>query len=565
MLELCRRKTHRTRSGSGCGIDHIEATQRLVEVHVAAVVDAKGADTAHPMSYELLGLVRREHLCLGVELVLELTIVNARVTGKQHQRHALTHMKGQRLGNTCRLAAHRLCCQLHRGARLLELHDAIFHAKAGQMRPRTLDCQDDLLHQSCHQQDRIPAAFAHHRRASAYVPEIRLPYNDTHTPSVWSPMEQQLVARLTELRRDLHQIPEVDFDLPKTLAYVRSVLDPLAQHATAQGHRIEVFSPARSTVCAFFDRGTSTATAIRTDMDALPVTECTGAPYASTHEGKMHACGHDGHMAMALALAEILEQRFDELDESVLVVFQPAEETTGGAKLVCESGVFDQLHVRRIFGFHLWPDLPKGMLASRAGALLAASNETTVTFTGVGSHIAKAEQGRDSLEAGCRFLARAYDYLERRQAEEPCLLKFGRMESGTVRNQISAHTVLEGSLRTFSLTMRERCQADLQVIAARCAGEAGCSVKVHFSEGYPPVVNDVTVFTQAASALPELQELPEPLLIAEDFAWYQQWIPGVFLLLGTGTGIPLHADTFDFDEAILAKGVDAYLRLLGLA
>lgn len=377
-------------------------------------------------------------------------------------------------------------------------------------------------------------------------------------------MDQQLVGRLTQLRRDLHRIPEVDFDLPKTLAYVQSVIKPVAERLVAQGKTVQLFAPSRSALCLFFDKGTPTATAIRTDMDALPVTERTSHHFVSTHVGKMHACGHDGHMAMVLALAEILEQRFDELEESVLLVFQPAEETTGGARLVCESGVFDRLHVRRIFGFHLWPDLEKGVVASRPGSLLAAANETTVTFEGVASHIAKAEQGCDSLEAGCDFLKRAYAYMARRSAEEPCLLKFGHMQSGTVRNQISTHTVLEGSLRTFSLEMRESCMADLQVIAHRCAGETGCRVVVDFSDGYPPVMNDTEVYTQARRALPHLQELPQPLLIAEDFAWYQQWIPGLFLLLGTGTGIPLHADTFDFDEAILATGVDAYLRLLGL-
>ena len=181
------------------------------------------------------------------------------------------------------------------------------------------------------------------------------------------------------------------------------------------------------------------------------MTERTSHDFVNTHVGKMHACGHDGHMAMVLALAEIIEQRFDELNESVLLVFQPAEETTGGARLICESGIFNQLHVRRIFGLHLWPDLDRGVIVSRAGGLLAAANEATITFEGVASHIAKAEQGRDSLEAGCRYVVRAYDYIARRCIEEPCLLKFGRMVSGEVRNQISAHTALEGSLRTFSL------------------------------------------------------------------------------------------------------------------
>ena len=133
------------------------------------------------------------------------------------------------------------------------------------------------------------------------------------------------LADLTQYRRDLHQIPEVDFDLPKTIAYVHSIIDELP---------CEVFEPCRSTVCAFFDRGSERTTAIRTDMDALPVTEKSGVPFCSTHAGQMHACGHDGHMAMALGLARHIAAHLDELERSVLIVFQPAEDTTGGAQFI---------------------------------------------------------------------------------------------------------------------------------------------------------------------------------------------------------------------------------------
>ena len=134
-------------------------------------------------------------------------------------------------------------------------------------------------------------------------------------------LAEPTLADLTQYRRDLHQIPEVDFDLPKTIAYVHSIIDKLP---------CEVFEPCASTVCAWFDRGSEHATAIRTDMDALPVTEKSGVPFCSTHAGQMHACGHDGHMAMALGLARHIAAHLDELERSVLIVFQPAEETTGG-------------------------------------------------------------------------------------------------------------------------------------------------------------------------------------------------------------------------------------------
>ena len=156
------------------------------------------------------------------------------------------------------------------------------------------------------------------------------------------------LERLRTWRRDLHRIPELDFELPETLAYVRGVLGGLS---------CEVVEPCKSCVCAWFDLGRGRATALRSDMDALPVAERTGAPYASGHPGRMHACGHDGHMAMALAAAtwvdDVLAGRVpglaaEDLPRDVLVVFQPAEETTGGARLVCESGVFESCRADRI-------------------------------------------------------------------------------------------------------------------------------------------------------------------------------------------------------------------------
>ena len=183
------------------------------------------------------------------------------------------------------------------------------------------------------------------------------------------------------------------------------------------------------------------------------------------------------------------------------VVFQPAEETTGGANNICKSGVFEDYRVDRIFGFHLWPDLPAGQIASRPGALLAAGNETLVTFHGKSSHIAKAAEGADAMEACARFYLDAYDYMAQRQKEEPCLLKFGRMEAGTVCNAIAATAYIHGSLRTFSVEMGERCRRELAELAQRRAAEAGCTVDVHFADGYPPVVNDAKLYAMATDAL----------------------------------------------------------------
>jgi hippurate hydrolase len=267
-------------------------------------------------------------------------------------------------------------------------------------------------------------------------------------------------------------------------------------------------------------------------------------------------------MAMLLGLAHHLVACADELPRSVLLVFQPAEETTGGARIVCESNIFRKVHADRIFGFHLWPDLPKGTLASKPGPLLAGSHETDVTFLGKASHIAKADQGADALSAACRFQRAAADLLEERRTVEPCILKFGRMEAGSVRNQIANTAKLEGSLRIFSDAMDTRLQDEVKDLAARAAEAERCTSEVHFSQGYPPVTNDPGLFQKALAVLPELELLPEPLLIAEDFAWYQRYLPGVFLLLGTGEKTPLHAADFNFDESVLTVGLSAYERLI---
>ncbi len=377
---------------------------------------------------------------------------------------------------------------------------------------------------------------------------------------------------LTTFRRDLHRIPELSFDLPETIRYVRGVLDDLS---------CEVTTPCESCVCAFFDVDAAAgraaggpATAIRADMDALPITENSGVSFCSTKPGRMHACGHDGHMAMALATAcwvnDVLARASAgsacPLPRNVLFVFQPAEETTGGARIVCESGVFERYRVDRVFGFHVWPDLPAGVIATRPGALLARASETTLTVHGTSSHIAKSADGNDALLAGAHFLTDVERLMARLGADEPCLLKFGHMESGTVRNAISAQSVIEGSLRVFSDEMFDRARAGVEQCAREACEAYGCTHDLHFSDGYPPVANDAALYSLAKGALGEKLELvPEPLLIAEDFAFYQRHLPGLFMLLGTGTGIPLHSDEFVMDESVLVRGLETYRTLLQVA
>ena len=351
-------------------------------------------------------------------------------------------------------------------------------------------------------------------------------------------------------RRALHQIPEVDRELPQTMAYLQSSL---------QGLSCQVFSPMESALCAFFDFGANKAIAFRAEADALPVLETTGLSYASRHPGRMHACGHDGHMAILLELARRLDGA-QNMKRNVLLVFQPAEETTGGARDLCATGIFKKYGVEAIFGMHLWPELPAGQVFSRANEMMSRSCEVKVDIVGRSAHIAKASSGIDALAAGMEFYRKVMAMEGALPKKVFRLLKFGKMESGTVCNVISGHTRLEGSLRAFQDEVFYSLRAGIVSIAKEVERSSGCTVSVYMNEGYPPVMNPRGLYEKVQSLVP-FEELAQPSMITEDFAWYQKSLPGMFFFLGVGSAPALHAGDFDFDESLLLKGADFFEAL----
>ena len=351
-------------------------------------------------------------------------------------------------------------------------------------------------------------------------------------------------------RHALHRIPELQLDLPKTQAYLKEALSSLS---------CRVFCPCNSALCAFFDFGAAETIAFRADMDALPISEKTGAEYASTHPGVMHACGHDGHMAILLELARRLDRK-ESLPHNVLLIFQPGEESPGGAKPICDTGVLEEHGVKAVFGLHLWPGLEKGKVFSRRQELMARASEVTLDIYGKSAHIAKASEGIDSLMAGAEFYIRAMEMEHQVPQGVFRLLKFGKFHSGTVRNALSAHTHLEGSLRAFQDAIFEAMAQNLRDIAADVEAKYGCTINLHLADGYPAVLNDDAVFDGVSRCHP-VEELAEPCMTAEDFAWYQKHVPGVFFFLGLGDTPALHADTFDFDENLLLTGADFFEKL----
>lgn len=350
---------------------------------------------------------------------------------------------------------------------------------------------------------------------------------------------------LKEHRRALHRIPEVGWELPETAAYIKAALSKLP---------CRVFSPVGTAVCAWFDFGKAETVAFRSDMDALPIREETKHNFPSCHEGKMHACGHDGHMAIALGLAEKLAERKD-ADRNVLLIFEPAEETEGGAKPICDTGLLEKYGVKEIYGLHLWPELPLNVLGSRPGAMMSRSCELTVEVMGCSAHIGRWQEAQDALFAANRILTEFYALA----AGQPCLLRFGRLEAGQVRNAVADRALLLGTLRAFDDALYSTLRERMDAIGTQIAAETGCNIRIHCTAGYPPVTNDPALYARIKEKL-SLVEVA-PTYITEDFSEYQQRVPGVLFWLGTG-GVGLHDPKFDFDESVLETGLSLFLSLL---
>jgi hippurate hydrolase len=379
-----------------------------------------------------------------------------------------------------------------------------------------------------------------------------------------------MLDRLIEHRRHLHRIPELDFDLPKTRAYVTSVLSALP---------CEIVRAGRGGLCAYFDAGKRDTMAFRSDMDALPIAEANDCDYASTHPGKMHACGHDGHTAILLGFAEELSRRADALPHNVLLVFQAAEETVGGAQEILDAGVFEKYKVAKVFGLHLWPGYEKGAVVCRKGAFMAKACIFRIDLFGKSIHAAEAKNGADALSAGARFVTEAYSPERGILPDDAAsLFKFCMFESGTATNIVSGHSVLQGTIRCFEETVFRRMSEGLRAVAADVERACGCRVEIELVEVCPAVQNDPDLFNKFKEALcgradaqlpdgddgtPFLFTEPDrPTMTSEDFSAYLQAAPGIFFHLGLGRNAPLHSNGFDFDESVLPLGVKAFLRLL---
>lgn len=360
-------------------------------------------------------------------------------------------------------------------------------------------------------------------------------------------------------RQEFHKIPEISTNLPKTKAYIMSVLETLD---------CEIIPVLHSGVCAFFNRSHNHTTAYRSDMDGLPITEKNTCSYTSTHEGKMHACGHDGHMSMVITLAQYVDTQ-KRLDSNVLIIFQPAEETTGGAKDICDLGILEKYKVNRIFGIHLWPFIPWGTISSKANAMMPRSSEINISITGKASHATCPKEGIDALRISCEYLQQIYAAHDQKKStevspEERTIIQLCKLESGTARNIIPGYSKILGTIRAFSDKDFLTLIGILEGTAKEIAAKYSCDINVAHSQGYPPIINDPVLYDEFVSSIPSLDyiEMDKPAMISEDYSFYGLHVPSVFFFVGTGTGIALHSNNFDFDGGCMISGLKMYISLL---
>ncbi len=356
-------------------------------------------------------------------------------------------------------------------------------------------------------------------------------------------------------REQLHKIPELGYQEVKTTAFLK-------QHLELLDGTLYEMKP--TGLVFFFDAGKKESLAFRSDIDGLPITEKTDLPYSSTHSGKMHACGHDGHMSMLLSFADYCNEHLKSLPYNVLLLFQPAEETGSGAQVIIQSGLLEKYQVKGIFGFHVWPGLTKGEVFSKAGGLLAQCSEIDVTVKGKATHIANSEQGVDAVKIGAQLLGQMYQLEEEQFQTFPHLLKFGEIKGGTIRNIIADTCVLKGSLRSFNVKKHQWMKDQLEELAQKLSQKTNSQIDIHYTEGYPVVDNNRELFEKVVHKLPFVHNLEKPFLQGEDFGQYTQDYPSVFFLLGLGDVPPLHNERFDFEMDILEKGVQTYIDLLQL-
>lgn len=375
-------------------------------------------------------------------------------------------------------------------------------------------------------------------------------------------LSPDLEAQLLWIRHQLHQHPELSFQEFQTSKRIATCLDEWGIGYRRVGETGIV-------VDLVGEKGEGPHIGLRADIDALPIQEQTGLPYASQSPGVMHACGHDGHTTILLGATFLLNQLKNRFAGRVRCLFQPGEEADGAALHMISQGVLEQPPVDHMLALHLWPHLPHGTIGVKTGPVTASCDDFVIEIEGKGGHSARPHQSIDAIAISGQVLQALSFYVTKaHNPVEPVVIHVGKIQGGTASNIVADRVVLEGTTRAVSPFSRQKLQAELTQLVEGVANTYGGKSKVTFTEGHPPVINDDRVTRVLEKGAIELlgpsgvHVLKEPSLGADDFGAFAERVPSVYFRLGvTKEGLPrvdLHHPAFQFDDSIIPIGVKLF-------
>ncbi len=367
---------------------------------------------------------------------------------------------------------------------------------------------------------------------------------------------------MTQWRRHLHTIPELGRECHKTAAFVAQKLREFGVDEIHEGFATT------GLVAIINGKGDGPTIGLRADMDGLPIEEATGVAYASTHAGRMHACGHDGHTTMLLGAAKYLSETRN-FSGRVALIFQPDEEATGGAEEMVKEGIMDTFNIAQVYGIHNAPDHQAGAFFTAVGPLMAAADTFHITLTGEGGHAAHPQDSIDPVVAACS-IGQAIQTISSRNVDafQQLVVSLTQIHTGAAENVIPETAYMNGTVRTFDADVRDMAERRLRQIVEGQAASFNCTVAFAYERGYPPTVNSeegVTIATKAArdvAGADAVVDTIDPVMGAEDFAYMLEARPGAYLFMGQGPSASLHHPKYNFNDEVAPVGASFFARLV---
>ena len=367
-------------------------------------------------------------------------------------------------------------------------------------------------------------------------------------------------------RRDIHQHPELLYDVHRTAAFVADRLSEFGCDEVATGlGKTGVVGVIKGKKAA--RNGDLNVIGLRADMDALPIEEATNLPYASKTPGKMHACGHDGHTAMLLGAARYLAETRNFAGNAV-VIFQPAEEGGAGADAMIKDGLMDRFGIEQVYGMHNGPGIPIGAFAIRPGPIMAATDELNITIEGHGGHASRPHKCIDSVLVGAQLIAALQQIVSRNvDPLESAVISVCEFHAGTARNVIPQTAELRGTVRTLTAEVRQFVERRIGEVVAGIAQITGAKIDLNYQRGYPVTVNHPTQTELATDIAKEVAgnnnvlETP-PLMGGEDFSFMLEARPGAFIFCGNGDSAGLHHPAYNFNDEAILYGTSFWIKLV---